>query len=59
MVDISDVVLDIFEFCRTQVYPFDLFGVHWDMTILQIMFIPCFAGLTISIVRHIYQLVNM
>lgn len=59
MIDISDVVIDLFEYCRTQVYPFNLFGVHWEMTILQILLIPCVAGLTIRIVKHIYEIVNM
>lgn len=55
---ITDVIMMIWDFCKTQFIHFNLFGRSWDLTILQIWFIPCVAGLTISIVKHIYELIT-
>ncbi|MBO7730902.1 MAG: hypothetical protein J6S67_00065 [Methanobrevibacter sp.] len=59
MSDITDVVMYAYEFSKTTFWSFNLFGVHWDMTFLQIWLIPCIAGLTIKIVKHIYDLATM
>lgn len=59
MTSISDVMMMIWEFVWTQVWQFDLFGKHWEMTILQIWIFPCIAFITIRIIKHIYEVVSM
>lgn len=59
MYDITDVIMMCYEFAKTTFWSFNLFGRHWDMTFLQIWLIPCIAYLTIRIVKHIYEVVNM
>ena len=59
MIDITDVIMMAYNFCKTTTWTFYLFGKEWNMTFLQIWLIPCIAGLTINIVKHIYELVNM
>lgn len=59
MTSISDVVIMVYDFAKTTFWSFNLFGKHWDMTFLQIWLIPCVAMLTVRIVKHIYEVVNM
>lgn len=59
MSDITDVIIAVYEFAKTTYWEFNLFGQHWQMTFLQIWLLPCVAGLTIAIVKHIYELANM
>lgn len=59
MYDLTDLIMDCYQFAKTTYWEFNLFGIHWQMTFLQVWLIPCIAGLTINIVKHIYELVNM
>ena len=59
MSDITSVIMQVYEFAKTTYWEFNLFGQHWQMTFLQIWLLPAIAGLTISIVKHIYELANM
>lgn len=59
MISISDVIMTVYEFAKTTFWEFNLFGRHWEMTFLQIWLLPCIAMLTIRIVKHIYEVVNM
>lgn len=59
MSDITTVIMQVYEFAKTTYWTFNLFGQQWEMTFLQIWLIPAVAGLTIAIVKHIYELANM
>lgn len=59
MTSISDVILMCWDFARTTEWHFNLFGRSWDMTFLQIWFIPVMAFFTIRIIKHIYEIVSL
>lgn len=59
MTDITDIIMLAYNFAKTTTWTFYLFGQQWQLTFLQIWLLPVVAGLTISIVKHIIEIVNM
>lgn len=57
--DITSVVMSIIEFGRTTYWTFNMFGRSWSMTFMQIWLICPTAFLTIKIIKHIYEVVNL